>query len=241
MNGMNGSLRAPAAILGITLAIGLATAGWFVANAVYEARSAQRVVTVRGLAERTVPADTAIWPIVFTVTGDDLSQTQGQVEAHYRTIRTYLEARGFSPDEMSTIVPRITDVQAQMHGQPGQPASRYIAEAALTLRTPRVNEMRAAMQGSGELVSAGIVLVRSWEHQPQYLFTELDAIKPEMIAAATRDARSAAQQFAADSGSRVGSIRTAQQGYFSINDRDAFSPEFKTVRVVTTVEYFLVD
>jgi uncharacterized protein len=238
---MNGNLRAPAAILGITLAIGLAAAGGFVANAVHEARSAQRVVTVRGLAERTVAADTAIWPIVFTVTGDDLGRTQSQVESHYRTIRAFLEARGFTAAEMSTIVPRVTDTQAQMHGQPGQPTSRYIAEAALTLRTPRVNEMREAMQGSGELVTAGIVLVRSWEHQPQYLFTGLDAIKPEMIAEATRDARNAAQQFAADSGSRVGSIRTAQQGYFSIGDRDTYSPEFKTVRVVTTVEYFLVD
>jgi uncharacterized protein len=238
---MNGTLRIPAAILGLTLAMGMAAAGWLVANAVYEARTAQRFVTVRGLAEREVAADTAIWPIVFTVTGDDLGRTQGQVESNYRTIREYLLARGFQAAEMSTIVPRITDLQAQMHGQPAQPASRYVAEAALTLRTPGVEAMRAAMQESGELVSAGIVLVRSWEHQPQYLFTGLDAIKPDMIAAATRDARNAAQQFAADSGSRVGSIRTAQQGYFSINDRDVFSPEFKTVRVVTTVEYFLVD
>jgi len=192
---MNGNLRIPAAILGISLALGIAAAGAMVAKGLYEARSAQRFVTVRGLAA----------------------------------------------EEMSTIVPRLTDMQAQMPGQETRPGSRYLAEAALTLRTPRVDEMRLAMQDSGELVSAGIVLVRSWEYQPQYLFTGLDAIKPDMIAAATRDARSAAQQFAADSGSRVGSIRNAQQGYFSISDRDPFSPEFKTVRVVTTVEYFLVD
>jgi uncharacterized protein len=238
---MNGNLRAPAAILGITLALGIAIAGGFVANALYEARTAQRFVTVRGLSERVVPADTAIWPVVFTVTGDDLGQVQGQVESNYRTIREFLLERGFGAAEMSTIVPRLTDMQAQMPGQQTQPGNRYVAEAALTLRTPRVDEMRAAMQASGVLVTAGIVLVRSWEYQPQYLFTALDGIKPEMIAAATRDARNAAQQFAADSGSRVGGIRTAQQGYFSISDRDPFSPEFKTVRVVTTVEYFLVD
>lgn len=238
---MNGNLRAPAAILGITLALGIAAAGGFIASAVHEARSAQRYVTVRGLAEQVVPADTAIWPVVFTVTADDLGRVQQQVEANYRTIREFLVARGFDAAEMSTIVPRITDQQAQMPGQDTRPGSRYLAEAALTLRTAKVDEMRGAMQASGELVTAGIVLVRSWEYQPQYLFTGLDAIKPEMIAAATRDARSAAQQFAADSGSRVGSIRNAQQGYFSINDRDPFSPEFKAVRVVTTVEYFLVD
>lgn len=238
---MNGNLRAPAAILGITLALGIAGAGALVASALYEARSAQRYVTVRGLAERVVPADTAIWPVVFTVTADELGRVQQQVESNYRTIREFLVARGFEAAEMSTIVPRVTDQQAQMPGQDTRPGSRYLAEAALTLRTSKVDEMRAAMQASGELVTAGIVLVRSWEYQPQYLFTGLDAIKPEMIATATRDARSAAQQFAADSGSRVGGIRNAQQGYFSINDRDPFSPEFKAVRVVTTVEYFLVD
>jgi uncharacterized protein len=238
---MNGHLRLPAAILGISLALGIAAAGAMVSKALYEARTAQRFVTVRGLAERMVPADTAIWPIVFTVTADELGEAQQQVESNYRTIREFLVARGFGTEEMSTIVPRVTDMQAQMPGQQTRPGSRYLAEAALTLRTPRVDAMRLAMQASGELVSAGIVLVRSWEYQPQYLFTGLDAIKPDMIAAATRDARSAAQQFAADSGSRVGSIRNAQQGYFSISDRDPFSPEFKTVRVVTTVEYFLVD
>ena len=238
---MNGNQRIPAAILGISLALGIASAGGLVANALYEARTAQRYVTVRGLSERMVPADPAIWPVVFPVTGDDLGQVQQQVENNYRTIREFLRARGFDAAEMSTIVPRITDVEAQMSGQQARPGNRYVAEAALTLRTPRVDDMRAAMQGSGELVTAGIVLVRSWEYQPQYLFSGLDSIKPEMIAEATRDARSAAQQFAADSGSRVGGIRTAQQGYFSISDRDPFSPEFKSVRVVTTVEYFLVD
>jgi uncharacterized protein len=238
---MNGHLRIPAAILGISLALGIAAAGALVANALAEARATQRVVTVRGLAEREVPADTAIWPVVFTVTGDELGQLQRQVEQNYRVIREFMTARGFAADEMSTIVPRISDQQAQMPGQDVRPGSRYVAEAALTLRTRRVEAMRRAMQDSGELVLAGIVLVRSWEYQPQYLFTGLDAIKPEMIAAATRDARSAAQQFAADSGSRVGSIRSAQQGYFSISDRDPFSPEHKQVRVVTTVEYFLVD
>jgi uncharacterized protein len=166
---------------------------------------------------------------------------QQQVESNYRTIREYLLARGFGAAEMSTIVPRVTDMQAQMPGQQTRPGSRYLAEAALTLRTPGSTRCVPRCRTPGNWFRPGIVLVRSWEYQPQYLFTGLDAIKPEMIAAATRDARSAAQQFAADSGSRVGGIRTAQQGYFSISDRDPFSPEFKAVRVVTTVEYFLVD
>ncbi|HPA81476.1 MAG TPA: SIMPL domain-containing protein, partial [Thermoanaerobaculales bacterium] len=108
-------------------------------------------------------------------------------------------------------------------------------------RTGRIDAARTAMERSGSLVKQGVALIRSYEFQTQYLYTDLDAIKPEMIAEATRDARAAAERFAEDSESRVGGIRNAQQGYFSIEDRDPFSPEFKTIRVVTTVQFFLVD
>jgi hypothetical protein len=97
------------------------------------------------------------------------------------------------------------------------------------------------MQQSGELIREGVTLVRSYEYNTTFLYTALDAIKPAMIAEATKDARKAAEQFARDSGSRVGAIRNAQQGFFDIQDRDAFSPEIKKVRVVTTVQYFLED
>jgi uncharacterized protein len=85
----------------------------------------------------------------------------------------------------------------------------------------------------------GVTLIRSYEYNTQYLFTQLDEVKPEMIAEATRDARRAADEFAEDSGAEVGGIRRAQQGYFSIEDRDAFSPEHKKIRVVTSIDYFL--
>jgi hypothetical protein len=83
-------------------------------------------------------------------------------------------------------------------------------------------------------------LLRSWEYNTQYFFTDLDKVKPEMIAEATADARRAAEKFAQDSGAEVGGIRRAQQGYFSIEDRDTFSPEWKKIRVVTSIDYFLV-
>jgi len=97
------------------------------------------------------------------------------------------------------------------------------------------------MERTGELVGQGVALVRSYDAETEYFFTGLEAVKPEMIREATQDARRAAQQFAEDSGARVGGIRTAQQGYFSINDRDRFSPEHKKIRVVTTVQFFLID
>jgi len=135
--------------------------------------------------------------------------------------------------------PRVMDRQAQgMTGQQGR-LERYAAEATVTVRTSRIAEARAAMERSGALVKQGVAVIRSYEYQTEYLFTGLDEVKPEMIAEATRDARRAAEQFAEDSVSSVSVIRTAQPGYFSIQDRDRFSPEHKKVRVVTTIQFFL--
>lgn len=124
---------------------------------------------------------------------------------------------------------------------PGRTMDRYVAEQTVTLRSPRVAAVKEALQRSGELIREGVALMRSYEYNTTFLYTSLDEIKPQMIAEATKDARKAAEQFARDSGSSVGAIRNAQQGYFDIQDRDAFSPEIKKVRVVTTIQYFLAE
>jgi len=243
MVAMTGSPRpvAAAAILGLSIALGMALAAQLVGGALDGLLASRRVVTVKGLAEREVDADLAVWPLVYTVSGDTLAQVQDRVTMAGQLIRGFLVSKGFDDAEMSVSTPRITDFHTQMPGLPTPPAERYAAESAVTLRTRNVPGVRAAMQQSGELVGQGVALVRSYEAQTQFMFTSLDTLKPQMIAEATRDARRAARQFADDSQSRVGGIRTAQQGYFSIADRDPFSPERKIVRVVTTVEYFLID
>ena len=231
----------PALVLGLCLALGLALGGFLLARGLYAARAADRFVTVKGLSERDVPADLALWPIVFTNTGDDLGALQEKVEEDAAAIRAFLGRFGFDPAEASLSAPRVTDYRAQGGYRDQGPAERYQLEATLTLRTDKIDQVRQAIQQSGDLVRAGVTLIRSYEYNTQYLFTQLEAIKPEMIAEATRDARRAADEFAEDSGAEVGGIRRAQQGYFSIEDRDAFSPEAKKVRVVTTVEYFLEE
>jgi hypothetical protein len=228
------------AILGVLLALGLSIGGYFVGYGLLKARSADRFVTVKGLSEREVPANLVLWPIVFTATADDLETLQRRIDDAASKIESFLGDE-FGTDEVSRSAPRVTDRQAQgMTDQYGR-LERYTAEATVTVRTGRIDAARLAMQRSGTLVKQGVALIRSYEYQTQYLFTDLDSVKPEMIAEATRDARRAAEQFAEDSGSRVGGIRNAQQGYFSVQDRDPFSPEHKTVRVVTTVQFFLVD
>ena len=226
------------AVLGILLGTGIALAGFFVGRALFAARATDRFVTVRGLAEQEVRADLAIWPIVFNTTGDDLGAVQQRLETNTVAVYSFLAEHGFREDERSVSAPRVTDLQAQ-GGTRRSPGGRYTAETTVTVRSGAIDRVQSAMQRSGALVKAGVAMIRSYEYQPQFLYTALESIKPEMIAAATRDARRAAEQFAEDSQSRVGAIRNAQQGYFSIQDRDPFSPDYKRVRVVTTVQYFL--
>jgi len=226
-----------AGILGLTLAVGIAGAGMLLGRSISVMRTADRHVTVRGLSEREVAADLALWPIVFNATGNDLGAVQAELERDESTVRAFLSEQGFPAGEANVSIPRVTDLQAFGSRQEG--TERYMGEVTVTLRSSDVERVRTAMQTSGVLVRRGVAMLRSYEYNPQFLFTRLEEIKPEMIAEATRDARRAAEQFAHDSGSRVGAIRSAQQGYFTIEDRDAYSPEHKRVRVVTTVEYFL--
>jgi hypothetical protein len=231
---------APAALLGLLLAAGIALAGYWIGDGLLQARATDRFVTVKGLSERELPANLVLWPIVFNVTADDLIDLQQRVDENVVRVRDFLAA-DFDEAEIGVSTARITDRQAQGGYPQGRPLDRYVAECTVTVRTAKIDAARDAMTRSGELVKQGVALIRSYEYQTRFLFTGLDAIKPEMIAEATRDARRAAQQFAEDSGSRVGAIRKARQGYFSVEDRDPFSPEQKTIRVVTTIEYFLVD
>ncbi|MEZ5563383.1 MAG: SIMPL domain-containing protein [Gammaproteobacteria bacterium] len=225
----------PAAVV---LAIGIALAGYLVGNALIESRTSERRVSVRGLAEREVPANLVLWPIVFSITSNDLVDLQRQADAGVVKVRAFL-GDDFPAEQISVSPPRVQDREAQGRAGDRQQLDRYMAQVVVTVRTDRIETARQAIQRSGELVKQGVAVIRSYEYNTQYLYTELEKIKPEMIAEATRDARRAAEQFAQDSGSKVGAIRTAQQGLFSIEDRDQFSPQLKKIRVVTTVDYQL--
>ena len=238
---MDRDRTAPAALLGLSIVAGLALGGYLFGRGVAQIKTADRYVTVKGFAEREVEADLVVWPLVFNATGNDLAVLQERIEADARKVTEFLEAQGFAKEEASLSSPRITDFESQGYRGPDRPANRYNAEASVILRSGRIVQARQAMQRSGELIKKGVALVRSYEERTTYLYTALEKIKPEMIAEATKDARRAAEKFAVDSGSRVGAIRNAQQGLFSIEDRDPFSPEYKKVRVVTTVQYFLSD
>jgi hypothetical protein len=232
----------PFAVLGITIGLGIAIAGYLTGNALYKARASERYVSVKGLAERLVDADLAIWPITFKETDNDLSKLQGKLDSNRKVIREFLMGEGFEETELSESPVHVTDLQAEAYIQDVEKRPyRYMAEATLTVRSGKVALVKQAMEKSDQLVKKGIVLLGGYGQNAEFVYTSLSDIKPEMVAEATQDARKAAEQFAKDSGSNVGAIRNAWQGFFSIEDQDRYAPDRKRVRVVTTVEYFLVN
>jgi uncharacterized protein len=234
---MNERMQLPAAV---ALAIGIALAGWWVADGLRDLRVGDRYVTVKGLAEREVPADLIIWPLGFTEAGNDLPQLYDVLAGKARVLKAFLVTAGVAESDIAVATPVVQDLQAQQYGENRSPF-RYRADLTLTVRSRDLKSVRAAMDRIGEVVKQGIALKQQdWEQRTTYLFTGLNDIKPQLIAEATQNARRAAEQFAQDSQSEVGQIRTASQGQITINDREG-SPEIKLVRVVSTVEYALKD
>ncbi|MDO6814814.1 SIMPL domain-containing protein [Cobetia amphilecti] len=226
------------AVLGGLLALGMVWSGSYLKQAAQVWESSSRVVTVKGLAEREVKADLALWPLHFSVNANQLTGLHEALANDERKIRAFLTARGFPADQVSVTSPQVTDLYANSYNAQ-RPDERYRAEATVLVRSPKVDLVKQSASLTGELVREGILLSADYAYRTEFLFTGLEAIKPDMIAAATADARRAAQQFAEDSSSTVGHIKHASQGYFSISDLDSYTPDIKKVRVVTTIDYTL--
>lgn len=240
----------PALIRTIILAVGIALAGYLAGTGFVRARTVDRFVTVRGLAEREVQADLALWPLRVVAADNDLARAQARVRENLQAVRQFLEQFGIDSSQVGLQELQVTDALANPWGQPERVANRYVVRQVLMVRTGHLDRVIAASQRTGDLVAAGVVVTSGEEYGgsgPTYLFTRLNDLKPEMIAEATAQARAAAEQFAADSRSRLGGIRQAQQGVFQILARDqapgiteANQPN-KLVRIVSTVEFYLRD
>ncbi|NLV24492.1 MAG: SIMPL domain-containing protein [Deltaproteobacteria bacterium] len=239
---MNQRRTVEAFLLGLFICGGLIGLGYLVSKGVLEMKKLERTVTVKGLSEREAPADIAIWPISFSEADNDLSALYGTIQKKTDIISTFLKDNGFTEADISIAVPNIVDREAQSYGDTSRIKYRYTATANLSVYSTKVDEIRKAMKKIVELIEKGIALAgQDYQARPQFLFTKLNDLKPEMIEEATRNAREVAEKFAKDSNSRLGKIRKASQGQFSIDDRDSDTPHIKKVRVVSTVEYYLSD
>ncbi len=235
----------------VLVALGLTLGGWFVGHGFMRGRMADRFVTVKGVAEREAKADLALWPLQYVATADDLGRAQAEIAASTEKIYAFLVRHGVDTAGVELQALQVTDALANPYRE-GPVASRYVITQALMIRATEPEQVLEASQQVGELVEAGVVLSSQMGYgydagRPTFLFTGLNDLKPEMIAEATAKAREAAQQFAMDSQSELAGIRRANQGIFQILPRDQApgvaegSQLFKTVRVVSTVEYFLED
>lgn len=237
-NGGCGARRCCRSVSGIAVMIGLICLGLFVRDGIRQTKT-DRFVSVKGLCEKEVKADKVIYPIKYLVLGNDIQELNAQVNAKNDILSSYLRENGISGDEITFSAPFVSDTRTE-YGE--RKPYNYSVKMTVTVCTGKVDLVRDLVSRQGELMGKGIVTVSNeWENTIQYSFNGLNDIKPGMIAEATANARIAAEQFAKDSDSRLGRIRRAVQGQFTISDRDENTPYIKVVRVVTSIDYLLDD
>ncbi|EKO3373032.1 SIMPL domain-containing protein [Vibrio fluvialis] len=228
--------------MGISILLGLGLLGYFVEQAAVKFKEYDRIVTVKGLSEREVPADTVIWPIQFTLADNELPTLFTTLDAQTQQVMQFLAQQGIDTQSISISAPAVIDKKAQQYGAEARIEYRYLATQTLTVYSTHVDLVRQAISQIGQLGKQGIVFNQdNYNNRVEYLFSGLNDIKPAMIEEATKQAREVAEKFAKDSQSSLGKIKRATQGQFSIVDRDNNTPYVKKVRVVSTVEYFLSD
>ena len=218
------------------VAAGIFFLGVFIKSGIDNMAFRDRQVTVKGLAEREVEANRVTWPIQFSVAGNDLLSLYDQVTRYNEKIVTFLTTNGIDKNEISINPPDTYNATTNQYSS-GNFKYNYSLTCNVTVTTSKVAKVRELLDRQAELLKEGIPYSNSYIN---YEYTALNDIKPTMIAEATKNARDAAARFAEDSGAKVGKMKTASQGQFSIEDQSA-TPFLKKVRVVTTIVYYLED
>ena len=240
---MNSKLKNSQAtiIAALLIGVGLFLSGLMIRFGIGSFVSNQRVVTVKGLAEREVAADHVIWPLMYKMVGNEVSDIYYQIGARNKAITDFLKSNGIDDAEITVSAPEIIDMEAERYNS--QPVlHRFNVTSVVTVSSGKVDLIRRLMVEQTDLLKKGVAITGGdYRYSTQFLFNGLNDIKPQMIEEATQNARLTAEKFAHDSQSRLGKIKHASQGQFSINDRDANTPHIKAVRVVTTIDYFLKD
>lgn len=225
----------------VILAIGMLVMGYFIKLGLDTFSSRDRVVNVKGLAEMEVPANKVTWPLMYKDLGNDLPVLYNKINATNLAIVSFLKQKGITENEISINAPEIIDMQAERYNSNPVPF-RYNVTSVITVTSSKVDLIRKMISEQSELLKQGIAITSGdYRYSVHYDYTGLNDIKPQMIEEATKNARAAAIKFAKDSDSKLGKIKRAYQGQFSIDDRDANTPYIKRIRVVTTIDYSLED
>lgn len=225
----------------LILAIGMIVLGCFIKFGLDNFAGKDRVVTVKGLSEAEVMADNVTWPLMYKKVGNDLSQLYNEINNTNNQIKAFLLKKGIEESEISIGAPEIIDMAAERYNNSPVPF-RYNITNVITVTSKKVELVRSLIQEQSELLKQGIAITGGdYRYNVQYEYMSLNEIKPQMIEEATKNARAAAEKFAKDSDSKLGKIKRAYQGQFSIGNRDENTPYIKRIRVVTTIDYSLED
>jgi len=248
----NGQSVKAAIIVGCCLIVGLTAAGYFIGRGTARFKSEVRTVTVKGLVEREVNADEAVWTLSLRRAGDDLGEAHRRISKDRDAVLAFLRQQGFNDDEITRQPTRTVDKLAREFGQPqATERFRFLVTSAIVVRSANVEQVQKSLGATEELLKAGVILDGDREGSaanPRYLVSKFNELRPQLLAAATKNARAIAQQFAADSGVSVGKIHSANQGSIQIfgsdgNDESGpYSPTstpVKKIRVVSTFEFEL--
>jgi len=225
----------------LILAVALVIMGLLLKKGLDGFSGRERTVNVKGLSEMEVPADKVTWPLVFKELGNDLQDLYVRINRNNLTVISFLKENGITDEEISVNAPEIIDMSAERYST-SPPPYRYNVTSVITVSSGKVDLVRELISDQGELLKQGIAITGGeYRYNTVYSYIGLNDIKPRMIEEATRNARTAAVKFAQDSDSKLGKIKNAYQGQFSITDRDENTPYIKKIRVVTTINYYLKD
>jgi hypothetical protein len=230
------SSRISLVLAAFLVGLGLTAAGYFIGEGISGRSAGRRIISVKGLSEKEVPASVATWTVGYTATGNELGEINRKLAESTKAVLTFLKEAGFAEIDMAVQPPSLHDTSMDEREKDSPPPpERYRADQAVLLRTSKVDAIKPALASASNLMVSGVLL--SGKAEPNYIFNQLNEIKPGMIQEATKNARIAAEQFSRDSQTTLGKLRNATQGWFQVENRDAATPERKIVRVVVDVEY----
>ena len=223
------------------IALGIVCLGWSIKAGIDNFANKDRKVSVKGLAEREVEADKVTWPIVSKELGNDLHELYNKIGVTQGKIKSFLLRNGTKEAELTVNAPQVVDLNAREYGERNQPY-RYIVTSVITVTSQNVKQVRSIIAKQGDLLKEGVAIVGGgYENPVKYEYISFKEMKPKMMQEAIENAEKTAQQFAENSHSQLNKIVSADQGQFSIENRDENTPYIKKVRVVTTVTYSLKD
>ncbi len=215
-------------LLIIGIAFALFSVGFFFAAKDFSKQGSY--VEVKGLSEKIVKADTAIWSLNFEVKSNNIDSLYSDIEKNIVAIKAFLKEKGFEDSEINIAPVNIYQDTYK------DAAFRYNSTNQISVYTKKVDLAKQASNETLLLVKRGVVLN---QNSISFEFSDLNSIKPDMLAEAIKNARDTASQFALNAGSTVGSVTRGNQGVFDITDKDPGSPEYKKIRLVSTLRFLL--